>query len=72
MHFYKDCALQEDKCKTNKGAFSLSILRSFVINILHLNKIQNIGGKIIDATYDLIEALKLVTMVKLQCGIIKW
>ncbi len=72
MHFYKDCALQEDKCKTNKGAFSLSILRSFVINILYLNKVQNIGGKIIDATYDLVEALKLVTMVKLQCGIIKW
>lgn len=22
MHFYKDTALEEDKCKTNKGAFS--------------------------------------------------
>ena len=26
MHFYKDCALKEDKRKTNKGAFSFSIL----------------------------------------------
>ncbi len=35
MHFYKDTALNEDRCKINKGAFSFSILRSIVINILH-------------------------------------
>ena len=55
MHFYKDTALEEDRCKINKGAFSLSILRSIVINILHLNKIQNIGRKIVDTTQSLAE-----------------
>jgi len=69
MHFYKDTALQEDKCKTNKGAFSLSILRSIVLNILHLNKIKNIGRKIINARYDLKEALTLLSMTRLKYGI---
>ncbi|SFQ02487.1 hypothetical protein SAMN05216234_1881, partial [Hydrogenimonas thermophila] len=32
------------------------ILRSFVINILHLNKVENIGRKIVETTYDLTEA----------------
>ena len=68
MHFYKDTALEEDKCKTNKGAFSFSILRSIVINILHLNKIKNIGRKIVDTTQNLAEALMLFSMVKLEYG----
>lgn len=71
MHFYKDTALNEDKCKINKGAFSLSILRSIVINILHLNKVKIIGRKIREATYDLSEALTLLSMVKLEYGFIK-
>ena len=71
MHFYKDTALQEDKCKINKGAFSFSILRSIVINILHLNKIKNIGRKIVDTTQNLAEALMLFSMVKLEYGFIK-
>ncbi len=50
MYFYKDCALYEDKCKVHKGAFALSVLRSVVINILHLNQIKNIAGKIVDTT----------------------
>jgi len=70
MHFYKDCALYEDKCKVHKGAFSLSVLRSIVINILHLNQIKNIAGKIVDATYSLAEALSLVSMVRLKYGFI--
>ncbi len=72
MHFYKDCALHEDKCKVHKGAFALSVLRSIVIDILHLNKVKNIAGKIIDAKYDLAEALQLISMIKLQCGLVKW
>jgi len=68
MHFYKDCALYEDKCKVHKGAFALSVLRSIVINILHLNQIKNIAGKIVDTTYDFSEALALVSMVKLMYG----
>ena len=71
MHYYKDCALYEDNCKVHKGAFSLSILRSFVINILHLNRIKNISGKIVDATYSLVEALSLVSMIRLKYGFIK-
>jgi len=71
MHFYKDTALQEDRCKINGGAFSFSILRSIVINILHLNKVKNIGRKIRETTYDLVEALMLFSMVKLEYGFIK-
>lgn len=71
MHFYKDCALNEDKCKVHKGAFALSILRSIVIDILHLNQIKNIAGKVVDATYNLVEALSLVSMVRLRYGFIK-
>ena len=71
MHFYKDTALDEDSCKINKGAFSFSILRSIVINILHLNKIQNIGRKIVDTTQNLAEALMLFSMVRLEYGFIK-
>ena len=70
MHFYKDCALYEDKCKVHKGAFALSVLRSFVINILHLNQIKNIAGKVVDTTYDLAEALSLISMVRLRYGFI--
>lgn len=70
MHFYKDCALGEDSCKTNKGAFALSILRSFVINILHLNKVKNIARQIIDNRYSLAEALLLISMVRLEYGIV--
>ncbi len=71
MHFYKDTALNEDRCKINKGAFSFSILRSIVINILHLNKVQNIGRKIVDTTQNLAEALMLFSMVRLEYGFIK-
>lgn len=71
MHFYKDCALYEDKCKVHKGAFALSVLRSIVIDILHLNQIKNIAGKVVDATYDLAMALSLVSMVRLEYGFIK-
>ncbi len=68
MHFYKDCALKEDKCKTNKGAFSFSILRSIVLNILHLNKVQNIGRQITINRYSLSEALALFSFVRLEYG----
>jgi hypothetical protein len=70
MHFYKDTALEEDKCKINKGAFSFSILRSIVLNILHLNKVENIGRKIVDTTQDLAEALMLFSMMKLKYGMV--
>jgi len=71
MHFYKDCALYEDKCKVHKGAFTLSVLRSIVLNILHLNQVQNIAHKIAQATYDLHEALALLSLNRLRYGIVK-
>ncbi len=43
MHFYKDTALNEDRCKINKGAFSFSILRSIVINRLLLKPFSIFG-----------------------------
>ncbi len=68
MHFYKDCALYEDKCKVNKGAFSLSVLRSIVINILHLNHVQNIARQITKNRYSLTEALAFFSLVSLEYG----
>ena len=70
MHFYKDCALDEDRCKVSKGAFALSILRSIVINILHLNKVQNIARQIVKNRYSLVEALTLLSMVRLEYGFV--
>ena len=70
MHFYKDCALHEDKCKVNKGAFSLSILRSIVLNILHLNHVKNIARQITKNKYSLVEALALFSFVKLEYGLL--
>ena len=70
MHFYKDCVLYEDKCKVHKGAFALSVLRSIVLNILHLNQVQNIARKIAEATYDLHEALALLSLDRLRYGLI--
>jgi len=46
-------------------------LKSIVIDIFHLNKIKNIASKIVDATYNLVEALQLAPMIKLQCGLVK-
>jgi hypothetical protein len=68
MHFYKDCALYEDKCKVNKGAFSLSVLRSIVLNILHLNHVKNISRQITKNKYSLIEALTLFSFIKFEYG----
>ncbi len=68
MHFYKDCALDEDKSKVNKGAFALSVLRSIVINILHLNHVQNIARQITKNRYSLTEALALFSFVRLDYG----
>ena len=68
MHLYKDCALGEDACKTNKGAFSLSILRSIVINILHLNQVENIARQITINRYSLTHALALFSFVRLEYG----
>jgi uncharacterized membrane protein YjjP (DUF1212 family) len=52
----------------HKGAFSLSILRSIVINILHLNQVQNIARQIVKNRYSLVEALTLLSMVRLEYG----
>ncbi|SFP82609.1 hypothetical protein SAMN05216234_14419, partial [Hydrogenimonas thermophila] len=41
------------------------------INILHLNKVENIGRKIVETTYDLTEALTLICMTRIKYGLIK-
>ncbi len=38
---------------------------------VHLNKVQNIGRKIVDTTQNLAEALMLFSMVRLEYGFIK-
>ena len=42
-----------------------------VENILHLNKVKNIGRKIAETTYDLAEALTLICMTRIKYGLIK-
>jgi len=39
-----------------------------VTNILHLNKVQNIARQIVKNRYCLVEALSLLSMVRLEYG----
>jgi hypothetical protein len=45
MHFHKDKSLYEDLHTANINPMTMTILRSFVINILHLNKVKSINPK---------------------------
>ncbi len=53
MHFHKDKSLYEDLHTANINPMTMTILRSFVINILHLNKVQSIKNQLLENRWDL-------------------
>jgi hypothetical protein len=59
MHFHKDKSLYEDLHTANINPMTMTILRSFVINILHLNKVQSIKEQLLENRWDLDATLGL-------------
>ncbi len=53
MHFHKDKSLNEDLHTANINPMTMTILRSFVINILHLNKVKSIKTQLLENRWDL-------------------
>lgn len=45
-HYVRDVALQEDASRIRKNPFNLSVLRSLTLNILRVNKVDNIKGEL--------------------------
>ena len=60
MHFHKDKSLYEDIHTANINPMTMTILRSFVINILHLNKVKSIKHQLLENRWDLDTTLKLL------------
>ncbi len=60
MHFHKDKSLCEDLHTANINPMTMTILRSFVINILHLNKVKSIKNKLLENRWDLDSTLSLL------------
>ena len=71
MHQYKDVSLKEDSSKSRNNAFTLSVLRSIVVNILKLHKVPNFNEIIESCKYSLALALSYINMTKFKLGIIK-
>lgn len=60
MHFHKDKSLYEDLHTANINPMTMTILRSFVINILHLNKVKSIKNQLLENRWDLDTTLRLL------------
>jgi hypothetical protein len=60
MHFHKDKSLYEDLHTANINPMTMTILRSIVINILHLNKVKSIKNQLLENRWDLDTALELL------------
>lgn len=60
MHFHKDKSLFEDSHNANINPMTMTILRSFVINILHLKKVKSIKNQLVENRWDLNSTLKLL------------
>ena len=60
MHFHKDKSLYEDLHTANINPMTMTILRSFVINILHLNKVESIQNQLLENRWDLDTTLSLL------------
>lgn len=63
MHFHKDKSLYEDLHTANINPMTMTILRSFVINILHLNKVKSIKNQLLENRWDLDATLKLLLKI---------
>lgn len=71
MHQHKDVSLKEDTSKSRKNAFSLSVLRSVVVNILKLHKVYNFNEIIESCKNSLSLALSYINMTRIKFGFIK-
>jgi len=60
MHFHKDKSLYEDMHTANINPMTMTILRSFIINILHLNKVKSIKSQLLENRWDLDTTLSLL------------
>jgi hypothetical protein len=60
MHFHKDKSLYEDLHTANINPMTMTILRSIVINILHLNKVKSIKEQLLENRWDLDATLRLL------------
>lgn len=63
MHFHKDKSLYEDLHTANINPMTMTILRSFVINILHLNKVKSIKNQLLENRWDLDTTLSLLLRI---------
>jgi len=63
MHFYKDKSLYEDVHTANINPMTMTILRSFVLNILHLNKVKSITHQLLENRWDLDATLNLLLKI---------
>ena len=60
MHQYKDNALKEDDHNAHKNPFAFTIIRSMVLNILHLNNTKSINEQLINNRWDLKGSIALL------------
>lgn len=60
MHQYKDNTLKEDQHKAHKNPFASTIIRSIVLNILHLNKVKSINEQLTINRWDLHGSIALL------------
>lgn len=63
MHFHKDKSLYEDLHIANINPMTMTILRSFVINILHLNKVKSIKNQLLENRWNLDTTLNLLLKI---------
>jgi len=63
MHFYKDKALYEDLHTASINPMTMTILRSFVINILHINEVESISKQLLKNRWDLKGTLSLLLKI---------
>lgn len=63
MHFHKDKSLYEDLHTANINPMTMTILRSFVLNILHLNKVKSIKNQLLENRWNLDTTLKLLLKI---------
>lgn len=60
MHFYKDKSLYEDLHTANINPMTMTSLRSFVLNILHINIVKSIKTQLLENRWDLDSTLSLL------------
>jgi len=57
MHQYKDNALLEDAHNAHLNPFLMTIIRSMILNILHLNGAKSIQEQLINNRWDLEDSI---------------